>query len=360
MPAGVKVVSPPEAVLKLGNEKFKTSILGTFTRGAPPYLKVADFARKAWDGKGLTHISQKDSHNYVFKFDMVDSMNAALSRGTWYLGNQPMLVHAWVSKVGEKSSMPLWVKFENVPDSYWTREGLSYLGSIIGSPLSADELTSKLEIVPFAKLCVDYKIGGELPSKIEVEVLDPVTELKHVEEVKVSYPNKPLVCSSCKSLGHLVGACPSGSRLWVRKDRASPQIVSTTDGGIPIAEQSLSGQSKPTLEKIATDEGCGATSKEALKIVDQPTVSPDSQVDIAEQRSLTNENIEERPWQTVQSKKSKLGTIASSSSSLDGISEMAGGLKCPNMPIYTALAKSLSRGKQKRNRKSGGSRSPSH
>ncbi|KAK1388167.1 hypothetical protein POM88_016345 [Heracleum sosnowskyi] len=212
---------PPDAVLKQGNEKFKTCIVGTFTRGAPSYSKVAAFARDAWERKGLLLTSQKDARTYVFKFDSEANMNAAMARGTWYLGKKPMLVHAWGSKLGEKTSIPIWVKFENLPDSYWTREGLSYLGSVIGTPLSADALTSKLEILPFAKLCVEYKIGDDLPSKIEVEVMDPISELKHMEVVRVSYPNKPLICSACKALGHLTGDCPKASRHWVRKDPVS-------------------------------------------------------------------------------------------------------------------------------------------
>lgn len=87
-----------------------------------------------------------------------------------------MIVHAWGSTVGERNSMPLWVKFENVPDTYCIMKGMSFLGSAVENPLSADDLTSRLEILPFAKLCVDYKIGDDLPSAIEVEVLDPITE----------------------------------------------------------------------------------------------------------------------------------------------------------------------------------------
>lgn len=75
-----------------------------------------------------------------------------------------------------KTSMPLWVKFENVPDSYWTREGLSWLSSSIGKPLCADSNTSRLEVLPFAKLCVEYEIGNSLPTCLDVEVLDPVSE----------------------------------------------------------------------------------------------------------------------------------------------------------------------------------------
>lgn len=34
MPEGVTIVSPPDNVLKKGLEKFKNSVVGTFTKGA--------------------------------------------------------------------------------------------------------------------------------------------------------------------------------------------------------------------------------------------------------------------------------------------------------------------------------------
>lgn len=72
-------------------------------------------------------------------------------------------------------------EFEKIPDSYWTREGLSCLASSIGNPRFADQPTSKLEILPYARMCVNYHIGDDLPTKLEVEVLDPITDEKHVE-----------------------------------------------------------------------------------------------------------------------------------------------------------------------------------
>lgn len=56
-----------------------------------------------------------------------------------------------------------------------------------------------------------------MPTKIEARVLDPITEERHIETIDVSYPFKPLVCTACKSLGHLVGACPNVTRKWVKK-----------------------------------------------------------------------------------------------------------------------------------------------
>lgn len=131
-----------------------------------------------------------------------------------------MLVFAWGSKFCSDytKTIPLWVKFDQIPDCYWTREGLSNLASAIAPPLYVDPLTSKLEILPFAKICVNYTIGEDLPTKLEVVGLDPLTGEETKEEVLVSYPAKPLICTAFKTLGHVVGTCPKAKRYRVRKE----------------------------------------------------------------------------------------------------------------------------------------------
>lgn len=274
--------------------------------------------------------------------------NAALSRGTWYLGKKPMIAHAWGSKVDQKTTIPLWVKYENIPDSYWTREGLSFLGSAIGKPLSADDMTAKLEILPFAKLCVDYKIGEELPSKIEIEVLDPVLQTKHVEEVKVSYPNKPLVCNACKSLGHLVGACPRVTRHWVRRDNPEAEAEKSSEPStdVPIAN---SPKDRPNVAEsnkaVNQTEAEDVMQMEALNQCSK--ANPDPVID-PEVYSNEDCNKEEGNWKTVQSRKSKLVAAEQKSNGVK-IGEVR-----VNTPIYNALTRSM----PKRVKRPGGKPSP--
>lgn len=71
------------------------------------------------------------------------------------------------------TSMPLRLKLSNVHDCYWTNKGLSSLASIVGRPLSADNLTSQLDVLPFAKMCVQYNYGDPLPNSIPVMAIDP-------------------------------------------------------------------------------------------------------------------------------------------------------------------------------------------
>ncbi|KAK1397098.1 hypothetical protein POM88_006961 [Heracleum sosnowskyi] len=148
-PAGTNVVSPPLEVLKEGNDKFKNYIVGTFSKGVKSFSMVAASARSAWELRGLTNVFQKETHVFIFKFSSMEERNKVLAWGTWYVGNQPMLLKAWGNnnEATKVDTMPLWVKFSKVPDCYWTSEGLSWLGSVIGVPLCADALTSKLDIL---------------------------------------------------------------------------------------------------------------------------------------------------------------------------------------------------------------------
>lgn len=248
-----KIVEPPLEVLKQGNEKFKHCVVGTFTKGSKSYKEVSEFAFQFWGKKGLQKVYQKDTHTFVFHFDGMVSRDDVLTRGTWYVGRRPMVVTCWGSKPGKDNitSMPLWIKLTNIPDSYWTEEGLSYLASAVGKPLGADNLTSKLELLPFARMQVLYTLGDTLPTEILASVLDPFTEEKSVVKVAVSYPFRPLFCTGCKSLGHTVGACPSVSRIWVPKTTKVSDVTNAkADAKTDVKEAVKGMQDEPVIERV--------------------------------------------------------------------------------------------------------------
>lgn len=57
---GSEVVNPPDEVLIKGNDKFRFSIVGTFTKKAASFNMVCKFARRLWGNKGLEKVFQKD------------------------------------------------------------------------------------------------------------------------------------------------------------------------------------------------------------------------------------------------------------------------------------------------------------
>lgn len=228
LPKGTSVVCLPDEVLRKGLDKFKWCVVGHFTKGTMPLSSVTSIASKLWSSKGLISVMQKEGRKFIFKFNSAAAMHSVLAHGTWYFERKPMVVTPWGKSVEQNQlqDMPLWIKLSNVPDCYWTKEGISCLASVVGKPLFADKLTSKFETLPFAKVCVLYEAGKPLPTSIPAITLDPMTENKIQVEVRVEYPSKLLFCSGCKSLGHITGACPITKRVWVAKEKPVESIPS--------------------------------------------------------------------------------------------------------------------------------------
>ena len=343
MPAGTTVITPSAEILKKGFEKFKLCLVGKFSKGTLPFSKVLDIAKKSWDSRGLSQVSQKDSHTFHFKFRSEVEMNSVLSRGTWYFERKPLILCAWgVEKdEGSPSSIPLWVKFKNLPDYYWTREGLSWVASSVGPPICADKTTSLLNPVPFAKMCVKYKVGDALPEKIKVAVMDLNSmELSKDEfvDVEVSYPQRPMICSGCNKLGHLVGACPTVKRVWVQKSAKTSSAAMNVPCENPTVEQEEVKAQKIDKEIVAENPVQNVSAK-TVKLSSEPGKSGDGVED-------TLDNSNQGEWTTVSGKRSGSTSFAPQGS----ISSQ--------MPVYTALAKSLSKGQMKKARKAVGRNSP--
>lgn len=341
---GSSKISPPVEVLKMGNENFKHCLIGTFSKGSLPFAKVLDFARKVWEHKGLVHVSQKDSHTYLFRFKEVNDINSVLARGTWFVERRPLIVHAWGTNICHKTHIPLWIKFEKVPDCYWTKDGLSWLASSIGSPLCADENTSKLEVLPYAKLCVNYKIGDDLPSNLAVEVLDPVTEAISIENVLVSYPVKPMVCTACKSLGHLVGACPKVTRQWVRKENTDSKGLDAQDkSNADVVVEDVSAEKDVVVEDVSAEKNVSdSTKKSRTAVPSNGEIAPGPHVE-----------TDSGGWQEVKRKSSSPQTVPGVNNAPSSKATAASSL-----PIYNALSRTLSKSQRKRAKKSGGNHSP--
>ncbi|KAH0645588.1 hypothetical protein KY290_034369 [Solanum tuberosum] len=70
-------------------------------------------------------------------------------------GNKPMILKMWTpeSDFGKEilQTIPLWVKYPNLPLSCWGADSLSRISSVLGTPLFVDECTSKIERISFAQ-----------------------------------------------------------------------------------------------------------------------------------------------------------------------------------------------------------------
>lgn len=86
----------------------------------------------------------------------------------------------------------------------YTQEGLGHVADLIGSPIEVDEFTRTMSILEVAHLKVKVDCTKTLPSSAEIE-----RENGEIVRFSIDYPWTPLICPSCKELGHLETMCPN-------------------------------------------------------------------------------------------------------------------------------------------------------
>ena len=137
--------------------------------------------------------------------------------GPWYFGGRPILLKPWtpgmiLSKDGYKR-IPIWVRFFNIPLEFWIAEGLSRIASTVGSPIHADQMTSSLKRLAYARICLEINSDDPLPAS-----LDLLLEDGRSVEVTIEYAWVPKRCSTCRGLGHLPKNCTKTVRqAWIPK-----------------------------------------------------------------------------------------------------------------------------------------------
>ncbi|KAK1308132.1 hypothetical protein QJS10_CPA09g01394 [Acorus calamus] len=100
------------------------------------------------------------------------------------------------------TSIPIWVKFPNLPLHMWSIECLSKIANAIGVPLYRDAATRQGTRISFARVCIEIEAGTPLPDTVIVN-----SNLGGLQEFKVLYDWKPQACSHCATFGHDDAMC---------------------------------------------------------------------------------------------------------------------------------------------------------
>lgn len=117
------------------------------------------------------------------------------------LGNRSIIVKTWSPEFDLSKeimqTIPLWVKFPNLPLNCCGLQLLSRISSGLGIPLYADECITQIDRISYARVLIEMDISQNLPSAIKVE--DP--NGREFTQ-KVIYEWVPAYCPSCLIIGH--------------------------------------------------------------------------------------------------------------------------------------------------------------
>ncbi|KAG5615423.1 hypothetical protein H5410_015247 [Solanum commersonii] len=90
-----------------------------------------------------------------------------------FLNNRPIIVKIWGLEFDFNKevlqTIPIWVKYPNLPLCCWSMDSLSRISCGLGEPLYADECTTKVDRILFARVLIQMDVAKELPQKLKVE-----------------------------------------------------------------------------------------------------------------------------------------------------------------------------------------------
>ncbi|KAH0653299.1 hypothetical protein KY289_030977 [Solanum tuberosum] len=217
---GEKVVKLCKEEVELETQKWKHALILYVVGAAPTIASLERYIAAQWNYITKPTVYYHNDGYFLVRFVSLDDRDEVLYSRPHMLNNMPIIAKTWSPDFDLSKevlqTIPIWVKFPNLPLNCWGIQSLSRISSGLGLPLYADECTTNVARISFARVLIELDITKELPLSVRVE--DPNGR---VFDQKVIYEWIPAYCPKCLQVGH---KCTTNvqTKPIVRKDK--PQV----------------------------------------------------------------------------------------------------------------------------------------
>ncbi|KAK8662497.1 hypothetical protein V6N13_092070 [Hibiscus sabdariffa] len=171
---------------------------GQFIGSAPNFSSLQSRVATIWGNASKVKVSLADLGLFVFLFNNACDRDCVLEKGPWHIQNKPNMQKLDL----DLTRIPVWLQLFNVPLELYTKKGLSYISSVIGTPLRMDSITASKERLGFAEVCVKIEAGAHIPRFVNVLMKDGSTV-----QIRILTPWIPPCCTYCRLYGHSTKTC---------------------------------------------------------------------------------------------------------------------------------------------------------
>ncbi|KAK1310888.1 hypothetical protein QJS10_CPA08g00723 [Acorus calamus] len=277
MEGDLPVVEVDEADYTSTLETWGKALVGYIIGTTPVYTPFLQFLRRLWKPKGEINLMLKGNGFFMVNFDNEEDLQEVLEGGPWTMASRPFVIHRWSPhsrmELERLTSIPIWVKFPDLPLHMWSLDCLNKIASGIGIPLYRDAATRQGTRISYARVCVEIEAGKPLPDSIVVN-----SKIGGRQEYKVVYDWKPRACSHCHTFGHDDSMCckkpketlvdqPKGTSTQVWKEVQYPKHKhgdSTTIQTPPVGQNSDANANQFALLQTLEDTGNSLIANRAL------------------------------------------------------------------------------------------------
>ncbi|GJS23739.1 zinc knuckle CX2CX4HX4C containing protein [Tanacetum coccineum] len=174
-------ISIPRKVVEKVSTRYENTLYGYFIGKRMAFPVVEYYVKNNWNKYGLKRIMMNAKGFFFFQFNTRDGLDDVLEGGPWIIRNSPIILKEWTMKTSlhkeELTSIPVWVKFHDVPIQIFEEEGISLIATYIGKPIMLDSFTSSMckeswGRSSFARVLIEIASDSDFKENIIVGVPD--------------------------------------------------------------------------------------------------------------------------------------------------------------------------------------------
>lgn len=301
--------TPTTCLEKVEIEKLNVkweNVLFVYIVGQPPTMNAMNALIKSKWGVSADSTVHRHDHGY-FVVNLVNrgDKDSILYSGPHLFYGKTMIIQQWTSSFDfhkeVQKVIPILVMLPNLPLNCWSENSLSRIGSLLGVPIYADDCTTKILRVSFARFLVEMDVSKVVPKEIQIE--DP-NGRKFTQKVVIDW--LPAFCIKCQFIGNNCDAKTARpptkpTQKWVLK-----KIIVVNEPKGNAATETQDDHVTGSLV-MSVDSGCVGPSN---TVGDPPLAAKVSNEITPVSTHVQQQNVEEEePWEVV-TRKSKGKQVA--------------------------------------------------
>lgn len=169
---GEIVVQLEKKEVERETEKWKCALIVYAIGDCPGYNAMTRFVAQNWN-IAEPCIYMHEQGYFVVKFQSMEDTQEILLAVLYSINYRPLILKQWSAEFGFSkefpTDIPLSVKLPHLPLNCLGPNTLSRISSTIGTPMFADECTTKQTRVSFARMLLEVNVTKPLPDKITVK-----------------------------------------------------------------------------------------------------------------------------------------------------------------------------------------------
>ncbi|XP_070035901.1 uncharacterized protein [Nicotiana tomentosiformis] len=209
----IKIVELEKEEVDAEMEKWRRAVILYVVGESTTIGAVERFIASQWKITEKPRVYYYNEGYFLIHFHNMEYRNRAMSSTPNTINNKPIIMREWTTDFNFKeempSTLPLWVRFPNLPMNCWGVKSLSRIASSLGVPIYVDDCTTRIDRISYARVLIEIDITKELPDKTVVR--DPNGRSF---EQEVTYDWRPIHCNTC--LPH------ARKRRFMKKQMRSP------------------------------------------------------------------------------------------------------------------------------------------